>query len=323
MTQEITLLKTETDLKMLLAEQYQAQIVNYFGDKTKAMKFLSAVISAVQRNPKLLQCEPTTLINSFMIMAQLKLLPSGVSGEAYVIPYNNKGNLEAQFQIGYQGLVTLFYRAGTIEIYSDIIRENDGWEYENGRIKHKVDIFADRGEAKGAYVIVKIGTGGEIHKVMTKDEILTIAKKSPGYFKKDSKTEVGYYTPWNPKNDPELWMWKKTVLKQAGKLVPKNEDIAIAVAEDNKDSNLPDFSKNNQKPNMGNRLTLAQEEAKNLKMGNFNKTKNETLEFIIADENEKWVIYDEKTRKALKTFEKKEEAENWVKIQLQAQTLKK
>jgi len=320
MTQEITTLKTDTDLKMLLAKQYQTQIVNYFEKEDKAMQFLSAVTSAVQRTPTLLTCDPTTLINSFMMMAQLRLLPSGVSGEAYVLPYNNKGTMEAQFQIGYQGLVTLFYRAGAVSIHSDIIRENDVFEYKNGLINHEVDMFSKRGEAKGAYVIVKIGTGGEIHKAMTKEEILEIAKKSPSYFKKGSKTEVGFYTPWNPKNDPELWMWKKTVLKQAGKLVPKNEEIAKAVAEDNKDSVLPDFSKKKNENNLGNRLKAAQDQAEDLKMGNF---KQEKVKYVIADENEKWNVYNEEMTKIIKSFDKKEEAEQWVKLQEQAQSFNK
>ena len=61
----------------------------------------------VQRTPKLLECTPETLLNSCMTMASLKLMPSGVSGEAFVLPYKNKGVMEAQFQLGYQGLVTL------------------------------------------------------------------------------------------------------------------------------------------------------------------------------------------------------------------------
>jgi hypothetical protein len=35
-------------------------------------------------------------------------------------------------------------------------------------------------------------------------------------------------------------MWRKTVLKQASKLVPKNDAIVGAIDEDNKDSNIHD-----------------------------------------------------------------------------------
>ena len=251
MTQQITL-NTPNDLKVVLAGQYQKQINNYFGDEKKALKFLSGVISAVQKTPKLLECDPSTVINSFMTMAQLELMPSDVSGEAYVLPYKNK----AQFQLGYQGLVTLFYRAGARAIISEIVYKKDKFDYTNGVLTHTPDVFADdRGEAIGAYVTVETQTGGKVTKVMKKSDIVNIGKN----FSKSFGTE---FTPWKEKNDPELWMWKKTVLKQVAKLVPKNETIYKAVAEDNKDSVIADREKK------------ALKQGDSLKMGNLLKSNN-------------------------------------------------
>lgn len=251
------------DLKLILAKQYRHQINNYFGNEKQSLKFLSSVMSSVQRMPKLLECDPVSLVNSFLIMAELELMPSGVSGEAYVLPYNGKHGLEAQFQLGYQGLVTLFYRAGCKSINSEIVYENDKFDYTNCRVNHSPDVFSEnRGEPIGAYVIVITQQGGEVHKVMKKNDILAIGEKfSKSYFKYDYKAkrkteELGEYTPWNPDNDPELWMWKKTVLKQAAKLVPKNETIFKAIAADNKDSNIEE------------RMAKARAESEGLKMGN-------------------------------------------------------
>ena len=246
-------------LKTTLNSEYKKQIVNYFGDEKKALKFLSGVISTVQKTPKLLDCDATTVINSFMTMAQLEFMPSDVSGEAYVLPYKNV----AQFQLGYQGLVTLFYRAGVKSIVAEIVYKNDVFKYVNGVIEHSPDIFSDdRGEAVGCYVIVETQGGGLISKVMTKKEIMNIGSK----FSKSFNTS---FTPWKIANDPQLWMWKKTVLKQVAKLVPKNETIFKAIAEDNKDSNISD------------RMEKAKEASKGLKMGSLVKTepvKNTTEE---------------------------------------------
>jgi recombination protein RecT len=243
-------------LKSTLASQYKKQIENYFGDEKKALKFLSSVVSSVQRTPKLLDCEPTSVINSFITMAELNLMPSDVSGEAYVLPYGNV----AQFQLGYQGLVTLFYRAGAKSIVSEIVYKNDKFSVKNGDINHEPDVFADdRGEAIGAYVIVRTQSDGVISKVMKKKDIIGIGQK----FSKSFKTS---FSPWKEANDPELWMWKKTVLKQASKLVPKNETIYKAVAEDNKDSNIDD------------RMKKATKEAESLKMGNLIKDNHNTNE---------------------------------------------
>jgi recombinational DNA repair protein RecT len=127
-------------------------------------------------------------------------------------------------------------------IRSEIIRADDEVEYINGEIKHKVDIFKSnkqRGEAKGAYVIIKINNQ-EITKVMNHEDILK--------FKSFSKSAGSGFSPWNEAKDPELWMWRKTVLKQASKLLPKNDAFARAIEEDNKDSTISDEKINEMQP---------------------------------------------------------------------------
>lgn len=234
MSIEIAKIHNEQDLKTVLAKQYMKTIENFFGDPKLALEFLSNVVASVQRNPKLMESTPESLLNSFMVMASLKLMPSGISGEAYVLPYKNKGVVEAQFQLGYQGFVTLFYRAGARTIVAEIVYSKDDFSNLNGEIHHVFNpLVDDRGEPIGAYVIVELQSGGKIYKAMSKKEILDIAQKF-------SKSYGGNFGPWSEGKDPQLWMWKKTVLKQAAKLVPKNETIYKALAADNEDSILPD-----------------------------------------------------------------------------------
>ncbi len=246
MANQITKFKNGDDFKLILAKEYMTQIQNFFSNKQQAMKFLSSVMSAVQRLPALLDTEPATLINSFMTMAQLGLMPSDVSGEAYVLPYKGK----AQFQLGYQGLVTLFFRAGGQKIRAEIIRENDDFSFVNGEVRHTIDIFKsnkERGKAVGAYAIATVN-GQEIAKAMNKEDIMAFGKK----FSKSFSSE---YSPWHEANDPEGMMWKKTVLKQLGKLLPKNETINRALAADNQDSiisdRMPEAEKDVAKLSMG------------------------------------------------------------------------
>jgi recombination protein RecT len=260
-TEKSVVLKNETDLKVFLHKNYINQIKNFFGNEKQAMKFLSSVMSDVQKMPKLLECDPTSLINSYMTMAQLALMPSGVSGEAYVLPYNNKTGMVAQFQLGYQGLITLFFRAGGTSVRAEIVREHDTFSYENGQIKHIIDITqsnGDRGKAIAAYAIAMVN-GHEIAKAMNAKDILAMGSR----FSKSFKSQ---FTPWNEENDPELWMWKKTVLKQLGKMLPKNETIYKAIAADNEDSIINDRK-------MGELV-----ETSNLKMGNFDAKNKKTEE---------------------------------------------
>ena len=73
---------------------------------------------------------------------------------------------------------------------------------------------------------------------MGKEDILAIGKKF-------SKSYDSNYSPWNESNDPELWMWKKTCLKQVAKLVPKNERLLKAIDYDNvEDTDFDEMRKN-------------------------------------------------------------------------------
>lgn len=251
-------------LKLQLAGEFMKQVTNYFsGDKDKAMRFVTSIIQSARKQPKLYQCERGSLLSAFMTMAQLGLMPSDVSGEAYVIAYDNTRKIdgkfvkvtEAQFQLGYPGIVTLLYRAGNREVIAEQVREHDKFTIQRGKVFHEVDprkTKAQRGEVIGTYAIIVTSTGGTIEQYMTKEDILAHAKKF-------SKSFGGSFSPWDEANDPEGWMPRKTVLKQASKLAPKNEMLMRAIAEDNKDSIIAD------------RLEAAKKDSEGLAMGNLLK----------------------------------------------------
>ena len=213
------------NLRKSLAGEYHKQITNYFGDQKRALSFLSAVVMAVQQTPELLDCEPTSVINCFMTIASLQLMPGRVGGQAYILPFMDKGVKKAQFILGYKGMVSLAFRTPVVkDIACEMVYEKDQFDYTNGVITHKPDPFlADRGEIKGAYAIVRFTTGGQVSKVMSMEKILEIAKEY-------SKSYGTKFSSWD--NDPDFWMPKKTVLRQAMKLVPMDEKYAAAIAHD-------------------------------------------------------------------------------------------
>lgn len=218
-------------VKFNLGGKYLTQVVNFYeGDKRAAMRFMTGYIDYIRRVPKLLECSPLSLVNSAMMIASFRFMPSSVAGEAYIIPYAK----EATFQMGYQGYVTLFYRAGVRAIQGEIVREKDDFKLENGIPVHRIDPRLSkeaRGEAIGAYVRVVLPSGETVYKYMNGEDIISHAKKfSKAYEKADS--------PWNPKNDPELHMWKKTVLLQMKSMLPKNSELIRAMEEDFKDSTI-------------------------------------------------------------------------------------
>lgn len=191
---------------------------------------MSSVIYSIQKTPKLLECDRTSLMNAFMTCAEFWMFPSAASGECYVLPYGK----QAQFQLWYQWVVTLLYRAWIQSIRTEIVRKNDTFKYVNGEIYHEIDFTKsnkDRGEPFACYAIAKVNWQ-ELVKVMNAEDILK--------FKSFSKSASSEYSPWNEKNDPELHMWRKTLIKQISKNLPKNEMFAKAIEEDNQDSTISD-----------------------------------------------------------------------------------
>lgn len=202
------------------------KVTVYFnGDKDEANRFVLSSYEYVRRVPRLLETGRESLLMAFLQAASFRFMPSGVGGEAYIIPYGK----EAKFQLGYQGVVTLLYRTEKISaISANIVYENDLFSYEEGLepiLKHVPVTFGKpRGDAVGVYVVAQMRDGAKAFKVMDKDAIMGIKALSKAKDSKDS--------PWNSNLDPEKWMWKKTCLLQLAKTLPKTADLQKAIAED-------------------------------------------------------------------------------------------
>lgn len=257
--------------RVSLQKEHQKSIENFFrGDKEKVMKFMSSIVYSLKKTPKLLECKKETLINAFMTCAEYELYPSSVSGEAYVLPYKD----EAQFQLGYQGVITLLYRAGMQNITAEIVYANDEFDYQAGlnpTLTHRPKIFEDRGKPIGVYAVATLSSGEKQFKVLGEKDVMK--------FKEFSKSKASDYSPWNPKNDPELSMWKKTAIKQLAKFLPKNSAVYEAFEKDNKDSRISDAK--------------ALAENSDLKMGNLLKEKNYDDESQETDHKEAEIQVEE------------------------------
>ena len=188
-------------------------------------RFTRIALSALNNTPALQQCTPMSFLAALMNAAQLGLEPNTPLGQAYLIPYKNKGNLECQFQIGYKGLIDLAYRNGQIQtIQAHAVYEHDFFEYEYGlepRLVHK-PAFSERGEVIYFYAIFKTVNGGFGLAVMSKVDMDLYAKTY-------SKAFDTSYSPW--KTDYES-MAKKTVIKKALKYAPIKTDFQRALSTD-------------------------------------------------------------------------------------------
>lgn len=188
-------------------------------------RFTRIVLSAISVNPKLAECTPASFLGAMMTSAQLGLEVNTPLGQAYVLPYSNKGQLEAQFQLGYKGLIDLAYRSGEVEvIQAHIVYENDGFECEYGlnpKLTHK-PADSDRGEPVKVYAVFKTKSGGFGFEVMSMDDVKAHAAKY-------SKAYNSGFSPWKTNFEE---MAKKTVLKRVLKYAPLKSDFVRAAAQD-------------------------------------------------------------------------------------------
>ena len=173
------------------------------------------VMTAAQSNPRLLECDPTSILKGVLQAAALGLEPDGLLGQAYLVPRKGQASLE----VGYRGLILLARQSGEIrDLSAEVVRENDFFEWSlglNRDLKH-VPAEGERGEITYAYAATHFTNGGYAFEVMSKAEIDAIRDKSPG-------KNAG---PWR---DHYSEMARKTAIRRLSKYLPLSVQQAAAV----------------------------------------------------------------------------------------------
>ena len=222
-------------LKGLLMNM-QGQIAKALPSVLTPERYTRMVMTALSTNPQLQQCTPESFLGAVMQAAQLGVEPNTPLGQAYLIPFRNKGKLEVQFQLGYKSYLDLAYRSGEVTIIdAQAVHKNDEFEYEYGldpKLKFK-PALTDRGEVIAYYAMFKTKMGGFNFLVMSKEDIINHAKQY-------SQSYSNSYSPWKTNFDS---MAKKTVLKQVLKYAPLKSEFAKNLAAD-------ETIKTNIQPNM-------------------------------------------------------------------------
>lgn len=186
-------------------------------------RFTRITLSALSTNPTLAQCTPNSFLGAMMTAAQLGLEPNTPLGQAYLIPYRNHGRLEAQFQLGYKGLIDLAYRSGGVStIQAHVVYKGDEFDYELGlepKLRH-VPAKENRGDPAYVYAVFRTKDDGYGFEVMSVEDIRAHAQKYSKAYKNG---------PWQTNFEE---MAKKTVLKRALKYAPLKTEFVRAVSAD-------------------------------------------------------------------------------------------
>jgi recombination protein RecT len=204
-----------------------------------ADRIIKMATAAFLRSEDLQKCTVVSIIKATIVAAELGLEPGGLLGECYLVPFNNKkkvrdGNVwkdvpvtEATLIPGYKGLIKLARQSGDISTISAyVVDEADAFHVELGlepKLTHVPNMSNKTGNAKAFYCVVKFKDGGFHFEVMTKAEVDAIRARSKASGSGPWTTDYG-------------WMGRKTVIKQALKMVTLSSEkpqVAIAVAADN------------------------------------------------------------------------------------------
>jgi recombination protein RecT len=203
------------DIRSLIAsDKFKEQCAAALPKHLTADRFARVALTALTRNPKLQDCTRESLLRCLMDCSALGIEPDG--RRAHLIPYKDQCTLI----IDYKGLIELVRRSGDVAaIRAETVCENDGFEWENGTITHRIDWRKSRGEVQAVYAEAKLASGETQTAVMTKDEVEGIRKRS----------RAGTSGPW-----VSDWgeMAKKTALRRLIKLLPLSVEIADAVERD-------------------------------------------------------------------------------------------
>lgn len=220
----------------LRAEKTQAMVL--ISLRGKADEYFRNIASAVANNAELQKCDPVTLICGGLQAAQLQLpLGSGL-GFAYLIPFkNNKKKIyEAQFQLGYKGLIQLAIRSGLFaEINCGEVYEGELSDFNRIAGTFKLDGERTSDKIVGYFAYFRLNNGDTPENCFSKSLYMS-ADEVEKHAKRYSQT---YSSQYESTRNSSKWttdfdaMARKTVLKLLlSRYAPMSVEIQKAVASD-------------------------------------------------------------------------------------------
>ena len=189
------------------------KINNIIGDDKKGARFISSIVSAVNNNPTLKECDNQSIISGALLGESLNLSPSPQLGQYYLVPFADKERGKvATFQMGYKGYIQLAIRSCQYKKLNVLaIKEGELIKYDPLNEEIEVQLIDDeekRENAKtiGYYAMFEYVNGFRKTMYWSKKKMEKHALQySKGYAKKSG------YTFWEKDFDGMAY---KTMLRQ-------------------------------------------------------------------------------------------------------------
>lgn len=184
-----------------------------------ATSYVTSLLSVINASPQLKNAEPISIMNAAMKAATLNLPIESSLGFAYVVPYGK----QAQFQIGYKGLIQLALRSGQIKgLNSGVVYEDQFISYDPLFEELEIDFKQpSTGKIAGYFASMKLTNGFSKVVFWTKEQV-------EQHRDRFSKTKNN--GPWKTDFDA---MAQKTVMKaMISKFAPLNQEMQQAIVAD-------------------------------------------------------------------------------------------
>lgn len=218
-----------------MIEDLKPQLARALPKHVTPDRLARVALTAVRSNPKLGMADAMSLMGAIMTAAQLGLEPNTPLGQCYIIPYkDNKANrVDAQFQMGYKGLIDLAHRSAQYrQITAQKVDEADTFSFTLGLNMDLTHTPAAKpsGNITHYYAVYHLTNGGYNFTVWSREQVQAHAEKYSKTW--DPKAKSFYFgSAWRDSFDS---MAEKTVLIDLLRYAPKSVEMNTAVTTDNR-----------------------------------------------------------------------------------------
>lgn len=200
----------------------QKNLAQYAASRIKPETLIRLAVFEFSQVKGLRECAPETIYSSLILAAQIGLEPSGIRGDAYLVPLKGRCNLWP----GWRGYVKLARRSREVKsFYSHLVYEGDEFDVSLGtdvKIHHKPILRqsqGSRGDIIAAYAVAKMADGESDVEVIPISDLEYIKSKSAG------KNNPAY-------SDWEDQMFRKAPIRRLAKRLPLGDDFFLATKAD-------------------------------------------------------------------------------------------
>lgn len=198
-------------------------LAKFTASRIKPETLVRLAIFEFANNEWLRRCTPESIYGSLILAAQIGLEPSGIRGEAYLVPFKGKCTLIP----GWRGLIKLALRSKAVKsLFSHIVYEADEfavWLGSEPKVEHRPCVTGSRGVIVCAYAVARMENGEvdvEVMPLEDLEKIRDMAAKGRGG--KDGPA----YTDW------EDQMYRKAPIRRLAKRLPLGDDFFVAMKAD-------------------------------------------------------------------------------------------